>query len=254
MHSDNDRAALVVEGLSKRFRYLNIPKRATLKEAIVKWRLFAGSNHARYIDALRDISFVLPKGSSIGIIGPNGSGKSTLAKVIAGVMKPDSGRVKMRGTVAPLLSLGVGFHPDLTGRENAKINGLILGLDPPQIEQRMEKIAAFAELEDFMDSPVHTYSTGMYMRLAFSVGINVNPDILLLDEVFAVGDAAFAAKCSEQMKRFRDEGTTVVFVSHDMDTVRQFCDIALWLDHGRMRRLGPAAEVVDAYSRDVASG
>ena len=249
--SASDGAALVVEGVSKRFRYLQIPKRATLKEAIVTWRLFAGSNHTRYIDALKDISFNVPRGSAIGIVGPNGSGKSTLVKLIAGVMKPDAGQVKIRGTVAPLLSLGVGFHPDLTGRENVKISGLILGLQPAEIEERMDRIAQFAELEDFLDSPVHTYSSGMYMRLAFSVGINVDPDILLLDEVFAVGDAAFAAKCRDQMKRFRDQGTTVVFVSHDLDTVEEFCDTALWLEHGLTRRLGPATEVVGAYRRDV---
>jgi len=251
MQNGTERAAVVVDSLSKRFRYLNFPKRGTLKEAIVTWKIFAKANHQRYIDALSDVSFVVDKGSAIGVIGPNGSGKSTLLKMIAGVMKPDSGSVKIRGTVTPLLSLGVGFHPDLTGRENVKVSGLIMGLHPTEIEERMEQIAAFAELEDFMDAPVHTYSNGMYMRLAFSLGVSVNPDVLLLDEVFAVGDASFSAKCREQMKRFRNEGTTLVYVSHDLGAVREFCDVALWLDHGKMRRLGPAADVVAAYCRDV---
>ncbi|MBV8812636.1 MAG: ABC transporter ATP-binding protein, partial [Acidobacteriaceae bacterium] len=202
-------------------------------------------------EALQDVSFAVERGSAVGVIGPNGSGKTTLVKLIAGVMKPDAGRVKVRGSVIPLLSLGVGFHPDLTGRENVKISGLILGLHPAEIEERMDEIAAFAELEDFIDAPVHTYSNGMYMRLAFSLGINVDPDILLLDEVFAVGDAAFAAKCRDQMKRFKNEGTTVLLVSHDLETVAQFCDTVLWLDRGRIRQIGPAAEVVDAYRRDV---
>lgn len=246
-----DGEAIVVESLSKRFRYMYIAKNTTLKQAVISRALFARPNQERQIDALVDINFSVPKGSAIGIIGRNGSGKSTLLKLMAGVMKPDEGRVMIRGNVAPLLSLGVGFHPDLTGRENVKINGLILGLNPRDIENRMDQIASFAELEEFMDSPVHTYSSGMYTRLAFSVGINVDPDILLLDEVFAVGDAAFAAKCRDQMSRFKDMGKTLVLVSHDFATVEKFCDTALWLDHGRILRSGNAPDVVAAYRDDV---
>jgi len=251
MHANLDGEAIVVESLSKRFRYLYIPKQTTLKEALITRTLFARPKQERYVDALVDINFHVPKGSAIGIVGRNGSGKSTLLKLIAGVMKPDAGRVRIRGNIAPLLSLGVGFHPDLTGRENVKINGLILGLTPAEIESRMDQIAAFAELEDFLDSPVHTYSTGMYMRLAFSVGINIDPDVLLLDEVFAVGDASFAAKCRERMFHFKDMGKTLVLVSHDFATIERFCDTALWLDHGRIRRSGNAPDVVAAYRSDV---
>jgi len=251
MHANLDGEAIVVESLSKRFRYLYIPKQTTLKEALITRTLFARPKQERYVDALVDINFHVPKGSAIGIVGRNGSGKSTLLKLIAGVMKPDAGRVMIRGNIAPLLSLGVGFHPDLTGRENVKINGLILGLTPAEIESRMDQIAAFAELEDFLDSPVHTYSTGMYMRLAFSVGINIDPDVLLLDEVFAVGDASFAAKCRERMFHFKDMGKTLVLVSHDFATIERFCDTALWLDHGRIRRSGNAPDVVAAYRSDV---
>lgn len=251
MRASIDGDAIVVEALSKRFRYLYIPKQTTLKEAVVTRTLFARPKQERYIDALVDINFRVPKGSAIGIIGRNGSGKSTLLKLIAGVMKPDTGRVMIRGNIAPLLSLGVGFHPDMTGRENVKINGLILGLNPREIESRMDQIAAFAELEDFLDSPVHTYSTGMYMRLAFSVGINIDPDVLLLDEVFAVGDASFAAKCRDRMFRFKEMGKTFVLVSHDFPTIERFCDTAVWLDHGRIRRSGNAPDVVAAYQSDV---
>ncbi|MBV8727231.1 MAG: ABC transporter ATP-binding protein [Candidatus Eremiobacteraeota bacterium] len=253
MQTATNNTVISVESLSKRFRHLRIPKRMTLKEALIKRNLFAGPNSQRYIQALSDVSFEVSKGSTIGIVGPNGSGKSTLVKLIAGVMKPDAGRVMISGNIAPLLSLGVGFHPDLTGRENAKINGLILGLSPDDVEQRMEQIAAFAELDDFMDSPVHTYSTGMYMRLAFSVGVNVDPDILLLDEIFAVGDAAFASKCRDQMKRFKELGKTIVFVSHDLETIELFCDRALWLDHGVLRKLGDAKDVVETYRAHVQS-
>jgi len=242
---------IAVESLSKRFRLLYIPKRATLKEALITRQIFARPKTGRFIDALKDINFTVSKGSALGIVGPNGSGKTTLVKLIAGVMRPDTGRVLISGNIAPLLSLGVGFHPDLTGRENAKINGLILGLSPMEIESRMDQIADFAELNDFMDAPVHTYSSGMYMRLAFSVGINVDPDILLLDEVFAVGDEAFAKKCRAQMKRFKEAGKTLVFVSHDLTTVEKFCDVALWLDRGSVRRIGDARDVVEAYRSDV---
>lgn len=246
-------SVIVVEAVSKQFRYLQIAKRTTLKEALITRQVFARPKTERYINALRDISFRVPKGSAIGVVGPNGSGKSTLVKIIAGVMKPDKGRVLVSGNVAPLLSLGVGFHPDLTGRENAKINGLILGLNPSEIESRMERITSFAELEDFMDSPVHMYSTGMYMRLAFAVGISVDPDILLLDELFAVGDEAFAAKCRDKMREFKEQGKTIVFVSHDLATVEQFCDVVLWLDQGRMRQFGDARSVVEAYRAHVAN-
>jgi len=249
----SDNTVIVVEAISKRFRHLYIPKRATLKEALITRKLFARPWNERYVEALRDITFDVSRGSTIGIVGPNGSGKSTLVKLIAGVMRPDSGRVVISGNIAPLLSLGVGFHPDLTGRENAKINGLILGLSPAEIESRMEQITAFAELDDFMDSPVHTYSTGMYMRLAFSVGIHVDPVILLLDEVFAVGDEAFAAKCRGQMKRFKEMGKTMVFVSHDLEVVEQFCDVALWLDRGRLRQIGNSRDVVRSYRSNAKS-
>ncbi len=239
--------AIRVQSISKRFRSVVIPKQATLKEAIVRGTIFSRSSTVRHIQALDDVSFEVRAGGSIGIVGSNGSGKSTLMRLLAGVMSPDEGRIEMSGRVAPLLSLGVGFHPDLTGRENARISGLMLGLHPAEVEARMEATVGFAELGEFIDTPVRMYSTGMYMRLAFAVAIGVDPDVMLLDEVFAVGDASFNDKCRAHMERLRDSGKTMVLVSHDLSVIDSFCDTALWLERGKVIASGSPAEVVRRY-------
>lgn len=244
-------AAINVRSISKRFRALVIPKQATLKEAIVRGTLFLRDEKVRFVQALTEVSFDVPQGGCIGIVGRNGSGKSTLMRLLAGVMAADSGRISISGKVAPLLSLGVGFHPDLTGRENARISGLMLGLHPAEVERSMGAVIDFSELGEFIDTPVRMYSTGMYMRLAYAVAVSVNPDILLLDEVFAVGDAAFNDKCRRHMDGLRIAGKTIVLVSHDLSVIESFCDTALWLEHGEIRSMGSAVDVVEAYRTAV---
>jgi len=201
--------AIVVNGVSKRFRVMTIPKQVSLKEAIVRMKLFAGGGRERFIDAVTDVSFSVPQGSSLGIIGRNGSGKTTLLRLLAGIYRPNAGTIKVAGEVAPLLSLGVGFHPEMTGRENVKLNGLVLGMSPQQIEAHFDEIVDFAELREFIDIPVRTYSSGMYMRLAFSIAVSTDPDVLLLDEVLAVGDEAFAEKCLRRGELYHAAGLSL---------------------------------------------
>ncbi|MEN3009739.1 MAG: ABC transporter ATP-binding protein [Candidatus Bipolaricaulaceae bacterium] len=204
------------------------------------------------MEALKDVSFSVPEGTVLGIIGPNGAGKSTLLRVIAGIYRPTSGRIIVNGRVSALLSLGLGFHPELSGRENIIIGGLAMGLSRREIKRRMEEIVEFAELQDFIDAPVRTYSSGMYMRLAFSVAVNVDPDILLLDEVLAVGDAAFAEKSRARMDEFKKQGKTILLVTHDLATVKSWCHQALWLNNGEVSALGDPKEVVDRYTESLA--
>ena len=244
-------AAIVVKDLTKRFALVAIPKHASLKELVVKGRLFAPpAEHRRVITAVDSVSFRVDDGSSIGIVGRNGSGKTTLLRLLAGFYTATSGSIKISGTTA-LLSLGLGFHPDMTGRENVEINGLVLGLSPRQIRERFDEIVAFAEMEDFIDYPVRTYSAGMYARLSFAIAVSVDSDVLLLDEILAVGDAAFTAKCLERIRRFKDSGKTIVLVTHQAETLREWCDVTLWMEHGRVRMFGPTHEVADAYHRDL---
>jgi ABC-type polysaccharide/polyol phosphate transport system ATPase subunit len=193
------------------------------------------------------VSLTVESGTTLGVIGRNGSGKSTLLKVINRVLKPDAGTAVVRGTVASLVELGAGFHPELTGRENVVINGTILGLTKKEIRARFDEIVGFAELADYIDEPVRTYSSGMYMRLGFSVAVHVDPDILLIDEVLAVGDRPFTQKCMERMTHFKDAGKTIVFVSHDLDIVRSWCGEAVWFERGVLRERGKPGDVVDAY-------
>jgi lipopolysaccharide transport system ATP-binding protein len=197
--------------------------------------------------ALRDLNLSVERGTTLGIIGRNGSGKSTLLKLINRVLKPDAGMVEVHGSVASLVELGAGFHPELTGRENIVINGTILGLTRREIRARFDAIVEFAELANCIDEPVRTYSTGMYLRLGFSVAVHVDPDILLMDEVLAVGDRPFTQKCMERMNNFKEAGKTIVFVTHDLDTVRSWCGSAVWLDHGILCERGKPTDVVDAY-------
>jgi ABC-2 type transport system ATP-binding protein len=238
--------AVSVESVSKRFR-MYAERNQSLKAALMRGR------RASYQEfwALRDVSFEIPVGSTFGLIGENGSGKSTLLKVIARILRPDGGRVVANGSLAALLELGSGFHPELSGRENVFLNGSILGMSRKQIERKFDEIVDFAGVEAFIDQPVKNYSSGMYVRLGFAVAINVDPEILLVDEVLAVGDAAFQEKCMEKFAEFRRSGKTVVIVSHAMGALRSMCDQAAWLNHGQVLGSGPANEIVDEYIDEV---
>lgn len=197
--------------------------------------------------ALRDISFALTRGQSLGIIGQNGAGKSTLLRLIARILEPTTGHVTARGRISALLELGAGFHPDLTGRENIYLNGSLLGLSRREMARKYESIVRFAELERFIDIPLKHYSSGMFMRLGFAVAVHVDPEILLIDEVLAVGDRSFQAKCLERIHQFRQQGKTIVFVSHDLNAVVALCDRVLWLENGRVMGDGVAREIVSRY-------
>jgi lipopolysaccharide transport system ATP-binding protein len=197
--------------------------------------------------ALRDVSFTVAHGETVGIIGPNGAGKSTVLKLIARIIEPTSGGIEVNGRVGALLELGAGFHPDLSGRENIYLNGSILGLSRAEIDQKLDAIIAFAELERFIDMPVRHYSSGMYVRLGFSVAVHTDPEILLVDEVLAVGDAAFQRKCLGKITKLQREGVTVMFISHSADTVRALCSRTIWLDEGEMVADGSTESVVARY-------
>jgi ABC-type polysaccharide/polyol phosphate transport system ATPase subunit len=198
--------------------------------------------------ALRNVSFQVNNGDSLAVVGRNGAGKSTLLSLVAGLAKPDEGSVSVNGRVAALLELGSGFHPDLTGHENLRLNASLLGLSRQRTDEVSESIAAFADIGDFLREPIRTYSTGMLMRLAFSIAIHVDPDILIVDEVLAVGDQAFQTKCFEEIRRFRASGKTLLFVSHATLLVREICNRGIWLDHGQVVMDGTASEVLDAYT------
>jgi len=236
-----------VEHVARRFRVYARENRA-LKDLVV------ARGHARGTDvwALRDVSFTVEPGHAIGLVGRNGSGKTTLLRLLSGIVKPTSGRVAVGGRVGSLLELGAGFHPELTGRENVYLNGSIHGLRRADIRERFDEIVAFAGLEDFIDLPVRTYSSGMYMRLGFAIASHVEADVLLLDEVFAVGDEAFQRKCFGKIFEFKQRGGTIVFVSHDAGAVERLCDRAVLLSEGRVAFDGPTHEVVVAYRRLLA--
>ncbi len=197
--------------------------------------------------ALEHVSFTIEKGEAVGIIGSNGAGKSTTLGLIAGVLRPDQGTVTTTGRISPFLELGAGFHPELSGRENVMLNGVLMGLHLKDVEERMGEIIDFSEIREFIDQPIRVYSTGMLARLGFSVVAHLDPKILLIDEVLAVGDIAFQEKCREKMKSFRDLGVTLVFVSHSMDDVRMLCDRAIWLENHTVRMSGPSADVSKLY-------
>lgn len=240
--------ALEVSHVSKRFRsHRQGSGYSTLKSLFLgKGRKQRAPSEAWH-QALTDVSLVVPKGEVRGVIGRNGSGKTTLLKLITGIYRPDEGTIRYEGRLASLIELGAGFHPDFTGRENALINGMVLGMTKREILGRMDTIIAYAEIEDFIDEPVRTYSTGMYMRLAFAIAVHVEPDVLLLDEILSVGDEQFARKCAHEIERFRANGTTILIVSHDLEAVKRYCSHAIHLEDGRVRNEGPAAEVVEAY-------
>jgi ABC-2 type transport system ATP-binding protein/lipopolysaccharide transport system ATP-binding protein len=242
-----DRVSRVYQKYSARHRF------QTFKSAIVRGDFFRSLRPDELVTAVDGVSLRVEKGTTFGLIGENGSGKSTLLKLIAGIAKPTAGTVKTEGKISALIELGAGFHPEISGRENVYINGIMLGLSKNEVRRKFEEIVRFAELEDFIDAPVKTYSSGMYMRLGFSIAINVNPEILLVDEVLAVGDAAFVPKCLDRIDDFRRRKKTILFVSHDLATVSKICDRVAWMKGGRIRMIGEPKRVVDAYLQDVAA-
>ena len=238
--------AIQADHLSKRF-WLQTERRTSLKERFVRGR----SPKAREFWALRDASFSIERGSTFGLVGHNGSGKSTTLKVLAGIYRPTSGRVVVSGRVSALLELGAGFHGELTGRENIRLNGAILGMSGRQIDAAMDGIIDFAGIGEFIDSPVKVYSSGMFVRLGFAIAVSLDPEILIVDEVIAVGDEEFQRKCFDHLFELRKRGTTIVLVTHALGLIADLCDRAAWLDHGVVQEIGPAREVVDSYLRSV---
>ena len=245
--------AINVENVTRIYQKYSARHRfKTFKSALVKGDLFKALKPDELVTALDGISFKMKKGTTFGVIGENGSGKSTLLKIIAGIAKPTSGKVSVQGKVSALIELGAGFHPEISGRENVFINGIMLGLSKREINEKFDEIVKFAELEEFIDAPVKTYSSGMYMRLGFSIAINVNPEILLVDEVLAVGDASFVPKCLDRIDDFRRREKTILFVSHDLTTVEKICDQVIWLKEGKIQIIGEPKRVIDTYLQDIA--
>jgi ABC-type polysaccharide/polyol phosphate transport system ATPase subunit len=224
---------------------------ATLKSALLSGSLIRDLQPDETFPALRGVSFQVPKGVTYGVIGRNGSGKSTLLKCVAGITRPNSGTISVDGRISALIELGAGFHPEISGRENIFINGIMLGLTKKEVQRRFDEIVEFAELQDFIDAPVKTYSSGMYMRLGFAVAIHVNPDVLLIDEVLAVGDEAFVHKCLDKISEFRRRGKTILLVTHSLGMVEKMADEALWIDRARVQMRGDPKKVVDAYLAQV---
>jgi ABC-type polysaccharide/polyol phosphate transport system ATPase subunit len=236
-------SAIEVEGVRKAF-LLPHEQRTTFKEYFL--HPFKRIDYETQV-ALADVAFTVEQGEFFGIIGPNGSGKSTLLKIVSGIYRQDAGHVRVNGRLSPFIELGVGFNPELTARDNIRINGTLLGMTRGDLDARFESIIAFAELERFVDQKLKNFSSGMQLRLAYSIAIQVEFDILLLDEVLAVGDASFQAKCFESLEELRAAGKTIVYVTHDLVTVETLCDRALLLLNGEQVALGPAADVVEAY-------
>jgi ABC-type polysaccharide/polyol phosphate transport system ATPase subunit len=247
--------AIVARDVAKVYRrFLHRNQFKTLKSALLTGSLLSDLRPDETFTALDGVSFEVPRGTTFGVIGENGSGKSTLLKLVAGITKPTRGSLAVDGRVSALIELGAGFHPEISGRENVSINGIMLGLTRREVERRFDEIVDFAELRDFIDAPVKTYSSGMYMRLGFAVAIHVDPEVLLIDEVLAVGDEAFTRKCLDKIAEFRRRGKTILFVTHSLGLVEKMCDDVLWLRHGQMAARGDPKRVVDAYLTYVAGG
>jgi ABC-type polysaccharide/polyol phosphate transport system ATPase subunit len=247
--------AVIARDLSKLYRrFLHKNQFRTLKSALLKGSLLSDLAPDQTFTALDRVSFEVPQGSTFGVIGENGSGKSTLLKLLAGITKPTHGTLSVRGRISALIELGAGFHPEISGRENVVINGIMLGLSRREVEARFDEIVSFAELAPFIDAPVKTYSSGMYARLGFAVAIHVDPEVLLIDEVLAVGDEAFTRKCLDKIGEFRRRGKTVVIVTHSLNLVERMCDEALWLRRGRVSARGDPKRVIDTYLSYVAGG
>ncbi|MCS6949572.1 MAG: ABC transporter ATP-binding protein [Armatimonadota bacterium] len=236
--------AIVLEHVSKTYRLSHQPY-SSLKGILLS--MFRYRRRIELHQALRDVNLTIWRGETVGLIGVNGSGKSTLLAIIARVIRPSAGTVHVNGRVAPLLQLGVGFHPDLTGLENVYFNGIILGLTRQQVAERLPAIVRFAELEEFIDTPIRAYSSGMVLRLGFAVAVHTDPEIILMDEVLAVGDEAFQHKCLRKIQEFQKEGRTILLVSHDMNQVRQVATRVVWLHQGQVMADGPTEEVVSEY-------
>ncbi|HSP33333.1 MAG TPA: ABC transporter ATP-binding protein, partial [Thermoanaerobaculia bacterium] len=248
--SSEPRYAVALQNVSKAYRLWGTRSQfATLKSALLKRDLKPPPESS--VEALKDVSFAVHKGEAFGVIGRNGSGKSTLLKIVSGILKPTSGYVRVNGRIAALIELGAGFHPEITGRENIYINGIMLGLSRKEIDQRFDKIVEFAGIGEFLDQPVKTYSSGMYVRLGFAVAVHVDPEVLLIDEVLSVGDEEFSAKCVAKIQEMKYRGVTLLFVTHQLDQVRVLCDRALWLDHGAPKAIGDPIRVVDGYLQEV---
>lgn len=241
-------SVISVKGVKKKFR-VYYDKGSSLKEKV----LFKSRNRHEDRMVLKGISFEVEKGEAIGLIGQNGCGKSTILKLLSKIMYPDEGKIEIQGRVSSLIELGAGFHPDLTGRENIYTNASIFGLNRKEIDERIDKIIAFSELGDFVDSPVRIYSSGMYMRLAFSVAVNVDADVLLVDEILAVGDASFQTKCFNKLQEIKNQGTTIVIVSHSLGSVEQFCDRSYWICDGLVRMVGRPRDVHPIYLEYMAT-
>src|SRR6478735_7725273 len=244
--------AIQVSDVTKVYRRFAHKKQfATLKSALLTRSLIRDLKPEETFSALRGVSFDVARGRTYGIIGRNGSGKSTMLKCVAGISRPTRGTVTVNGRISALIELGAGFHPEISGRENVFINGIMLGLSKKEITRRFDEIVRFAELEDFIDAPVKTYSSGMYMRLGFAVAIHVDPDVLLVDEVLAVGDEGFTHKCLDKFAEFKRRSKTILLVTHSLGLVERFCDEALWLDAGRIKGSGDPKRIVGAYLTDI---
>jgi len=249
---DGRTSAIEVVRASKIYRRFSHRKQfATLKSALLSRSLIKNLRPDETFTALDDVSLTVPKGRTLGVIGRNGSGKSTLLKLVAGISKPSSGSVRVDGRISALIELGAGFHPEISGRENVFINGIMLGLTKREVTRRFDEIVEFAEMKEFIDAPVKTYSSGMYVRLGFAVAIHVDPDVLLVDEVLAVGDEGFTHKCLDKFAEFKRRGKTILLVTHSLGLVERFCDEALWLDRGRIKGSGDPKRIVGAYITDV---
>lgn len=239
------KAVIKFDRVTKKF---SLQSQKTFKEflpAIIK-----GEHTKSGFLALDDVTFEIKSGECVGIIGPNGSGKSTVLKLVAGVMSPSKGKVSVMGQISPLIELGAGMHPELTGRENIYLNGAILGLKRKQIDIQLQSIIDFSEIEEFIDQPIKHYSSGMYMRLAFSIAVHVDPEILIVDEILAVGDEAFQAKCFRKMEEFKKNGVTIIFVSHNLKQVENFCQRVLYINKSKLVVDGGAASVCKQYLKD----
>ncbi len=238
-----------LENVSKKYkRHTQKSVATTLKTFLLHdlWKPNQNNKHD-YTWALQGINFKVDKGMTLGVIGRNGSGKSTLLKLMAKILKPDSGKISVPEKVSALIELGVGFHPELTGRENVIIQGIILGMSKNEIKKKLDEIINFAEINEYIDDYVRTYSSGMYVRLGFSVAVHVDPDVMLIDEVLAVGDISFTKKCIERMNYFKKCGKTIVLVTHDVAMVKSWCDQAIWLDSGQIKMIGDPSQVADSY-------
>ena len=238
----NTENSIVVDNVVKNFK-VYLDKGSTLKERVISVK----RNRYEVRQILDGISFSIPKGQAVGLIGKNGCGKSTTLKMLTRIYKPTGGTIQVKGRVSSLIELGAGFHPDMSGRENIYINASIFGLKKEEIDERLEEIIRFSELEEFIDNPVRTYSSGMYMRLAFAVAINVNADVLLIDEILAVGDVSFQKKCFDKLQEIKENGTTIVIVSHSMDQLYSICDRLIWIEKGKVREDGIPQQVGTHY-------